>query len=167
MARKTATVTISDPASSERPAGRDHGKQFHLTEMPALQTERWATRALLALAASGVVLPEGWQDAGAAALAGVALSALAGVSYHDLAPLLNEMLECVEVLPDPKNHAVRRPLGSGEDDIEEVSTYLTLRREVFNLHMDFSQLAALLKSRQASETGGRTSPIQTSPPASE
>ena len=42
MARKTKIVTIAAE-------GRDYGKSYLLTEMPALKAEKWATRAMMAL----------------------------------------------------------------------------------------------------------------------
>ena len=45
MARKVEYITIDQE-------GRDQGKTFKITEMPALKAEKWATRAFLALAAS-------------------------------------------------------------------------------------------------------------------
>ena len=56
MARRTETFTAT--------YGRDAGKSFTLTEMPADQAERWAIRALLALAGAGVDRPDGAADAG-------------------------------------------------------------------------------------------------------
>jgi hypothetical protein len=44
------------------------------------------------------------------------------------------------MVPDPSRVEVTRPLnmpGGDGDDIEEVSTLITLRREVFNLHAGF------------------------------
>ena len=51
MARKTKRVTITAE-------GRDKGKTFLITELPADQAERWAIRALLALIQSGAVISE-------------------------------------------------------------------------------------------------------------
>ena len=62
MARKTATVLIED-------AGRDQGKTFLIREMSAHRAERWATRALMALAKAGVQVPD---DLAGAGLAGIA-----------------------------------------------------------------------------------------------
>ena len=69
--RKTKTVTIESE-------NRDHGKCFLLTEMSAAAAEKWAARAFLALAKSGVNLPDGVADMG---LAGVAA---AGAGASDL-----------------------------------------------------------------------------------
>ena len=53
MARKVSNYTVTKE-------GRDLGKTFVITEMPASRAEAWATRALLALMAGGVELPDGF-----------------------------------------------------------------------------------------------------------
>ena len=158
MARKTLTYAVATP-------GRDQNKTFLLTEMSAFAAERWAMRAFLALARSGVDIPEEIETAGMAGLALVGVRAFAGVAYDDLAPLLDEMMTCVQMVPDPARPQVVRPLF-GEDDVEEVATLLELRREVFGLHVDFSAVAALWKSRVATVTEENTPDIPTSPPSS-
>jgi hypothetical protein len=145
MARKEITVTIATE-------GRDQGKRFKITEMSAAAGERWAIRAFLALARSGVVIPDYVQDMGWAGMATIGLRAFAGISYELAQPLLDEMLQCVQIV-EPN---VTR--GLTEDDVEEIATYVELRREVFQLHVDFSKVAGHLKSRQA--TGG-SSPSDT------
>lgn len=120
--------------------GRDFGKMFALIEMPAMKAERWALRALLALAHSGVDLPEGAQGAGMASIAHAGLKALNNLDYAEVEPLLNEMWDCVRIIPDPKSPEFTRPLmmhGIEGDDIEEIATILNLRQEVFDLHTDF------------------------------
>jgi hypothetical protein len=135
--RKTATVTIATE-------GRDKGKVFYLTEMPPFQTERWATRAFLALAKSGVSIPDDIVSSGFAGLVTLGVEALAGINYFDLEPLLEEMLQCVQIIPNPQNPEVKR--SDIHCDIEEVSTILKLRKEVFNLHANFSKPAVTLTS---------------------
>ncbi|OIQ97217.1 hypothetical protein GALL_207710 [mine drainage metagenome] len=133
MARKTATIVIEAE-------GRDRGKQFLLREMPASQAEKWAFRALLALARAGIDLPDDPAEAGLPEIARIGLAALGGMAFDDAEPLMDEMMACVQAVPDPSRPAIRRPLI--EDDIEEVSTRLVLRREVFQLHVGFSIPAA-------------------------
>jgi hypothetical protein len=66
-----------------------------------------------------------------AGLFGVGISALLKISYDDAAPLLEEMMSCVQIV----EKAVTRLLT--EDDIEEVATRVYLRTEVLKLHTDF------------------------------
>jgi hypothetical protein len=140
MARKTKIVRIEAE-------GRDQGKSFLITELPASQAERWATRALMAMAKSNVDIPDGIENAGIAGIATLSLRALAGMPFADAEPLLDEMMRCVQAMPDPSRPQVTRQLI--EDDIEEVATRLFLRREVIELHTDFSLTAALQGSRTA------------------
>ena len=135
--RKTATVTVDH--------GRDQGKQYLLTEMPASRAEKWAARVFLGLARSGIEVPENIGSAGLAGIAAMGLRALGGLSFEVAEPLLDEMFGCVQRVTAS---GVARPLV--EDDIEEVSTRLRLRREVFALHVDFSQAGALFNSAPAS-----------------
>jgi hypothetical protein len=129
MARKTKVVQIDEE-------GRDRGKIFVITELPASQAERWATRALLALARSGVDLPNNIASAGMAGIAIAGFQALAHIKFEDLQPLMEEMFTCIRIQRDPKHPEMTFPLL--EDDIEEIATRLNLRAEVFTLHTGFS-----------------------------
>jgi hypothetical protein len=100
--------------------GRDADKVFLIEEMPALQAEAWAYKALLALSNGGVDIPDDMIGGGMAVLASYGLKALGRLKYADAAPLLSEMLECVQICPDPRNPQVKRPLVG--NDIEEVAT---------------------------------------------
>ncbi len=127
--RKTKTLTLAGD-------DRDAGKTFLLTEMSAMAAERWATQAFLALAKSGVEIPDDIASRGLQGVAALGWQALAGLEYVHAEPLLATMLGCVQIV---EKHITRPVL---EDDIEEVATLLTLRKEVFGLHVDFSKLAA-------------------------
>lgn len=140
--RKTLTVTITDE-------GRDKGKVFQLKEMPASQAEKWAARALFSLAKSGVDIPEGIENAGMAAMVQVGIKAIAGLSFEDAEPLMDEMFACITVKPDLNHPEVERPLI--EDDIEEVATRVKLRIDLWNLHTGFSLGAALSKPSQPAQ----------------
>ena len=141
MARKTLTVTIDAE-------GRDQGKAFFIREMSASQAELWAAKAFLALARSGVEVPEGVTESGLAGIATFGFRALAGMTFGDARVLMDEMFACVQIIPNPAQPKVIRDLI--EDDIEEVATRLRLRKEVFGLHVDFSLAGALQKSASAS-----------------
>jgi hypothetical protein len=135
MARSVANFTITD-------AGRDKGKIFVLTEMPASRAEAWAMRALLALMAAGVEVPEGFERMGMAAMAEVGLKALGGLTWDVAEPLLAEMWTCVQIMPDSsKPHIVRNLI---EEDVEEITTRIKLRAEVWKLHTGF--LKAVVRS---------------------
>lgn len=137
MARKTATIKIDAQ-------GRDFGKTFIITELSAMAAEEWAGRALFAMMNSGVEIPDNIAKAGLAGVAALGIASLTKISFDAAKPLLDEMLTCVQIQPSPK---VIRALI--DDDIEEVATLLTLRKEVFNLHLSFFTDAGDSTSGQA------------------
>jgi hypothetical protein len=128
MARKTATVTITDE-------GRDLGKVFALHEMAATQAEDWAVRVFLALAKGGIEIPDNVAGRGLAGVAAMGFGALKGMSYSDAKPLLDEMMTCIKIIPDRSKPSYERDLV--ENDIEEVATRVNLRIELYKLHTDF------------------------------
>lgn len=127
--RKEIDVTITDGGSVE--VNRDFGKTFHLTEMPAMVAEKWATKALFALAQSGVDINPGLLNAGMNGLAVIGIQALLNVKFEAAEPLLDQMMACVKI----KEPSITRALTP--DDIEEVKTFFTLRGEVLKLHLGF------------------------------
>lgn len=142
MGRRVKTFTVESE-------GRDKGKQFLLTEMPARKAENWALRAVLALAKGGADLPDDWGSAGWADIARLGIKSLAGLPLDAATELLDEMMTCVKVIPDPSKPHVTRPLVEGDDgDIEEVQTLIEMRQEIFFLHVGFSMDA--LKSKWTS-----------------
>ncbi len=146
MARKTKDVMIGPEG------GRDQGKLYILKEMSAAEAERWAFRAFQALAKSGAELPDNVEGAGMAELAAVGFRALSGVSSDQIDWLMTEMMRCITFVPDPAQRMVTRS-GSAliDDDIEELSTRLRLRMEVFELMTGFS-LAAKLSTLTSART---------------
>lgn len=129
--RKTATVTIEDE-------GRDKGKVFVLTEMPASQAERWANQVFFHLAATGIDVGDAPRH-GIVGIAIVGLKAIFSIPFDIADPLLNEMFGCVAI--KPSDRAEPRPLV--EEDIQEVTTRWKLRGEVLALHAGFSSAVAL------------------------
>lgn len=152
--RKTKIVVIDAE-------GRDQGKRFLLTEMPADQAERWAIRATMALSHTEVteMIPPQMLSAGWAALAYGALKAFHQIAWEELRPLLEEMMGCVRALPDPANDLIVRPLV--ENDIEEVRTRFQIRAELFTLHSGFS-FADVQSRWMSASTAARTRTTSTS-----
>jgi len=132
MARKSVNFKISDD-------GRDKGKVFVITEMSARKGEEWAIKAILALMSGGVELPDGFEKFGMAGMAQIGIRALSNLRWDDAEPLLSEMWDCVTIMPDPKNPQIIRNVI--DEDIEEVITRINIRKEVFNLHVDFLKAA--------------------------
>jgi hypothetical protein len=132
--RKQVSITINDE-------GRDQYKTFIINEMPATKAEKWAIRAFLALAKSGVELPEDVTSAGMAGIAVLGFRALAGLRFEDAELLMDELMTCVLIKVDAMPNG-RMIMGS---DIEEVKTLFRLKMEVFALHTGFSITDALQK----------------------
>jgi hypothetical protein len=138
--RRTEQLTIPG-VKSDMPGERDNGKTFILTEMDAYRGQDWALRALLALAASGVTLPDGALATGMAGLAGFGVTALLQAPHAALRPLLDEMLAQAAYLHDPKHPP--QPIRPGPNCVvEEIKTFLTLHLALVKLHMGFSPAAA-------------------------
>lgn len=149
--------------------GRDKGKAFLVLEKSAFDTEKWATRALLAMGRAGVQVEQDVLQAGALGLLLIGLQSLQRVPFEDAEPLLDEMMTCFSFVPDvSKKDAltgapIGRPLVDG--DIEEVATLLKLREAAIETHLGFSirdslsSLGAFLNSNQRDTS--------TSPPSAE
>jgi hypothetical protein len=144
--RKTVNYTVTT-------AGRDMGKTFLITEMSAAQSEEWAARALFTAMNSGVDVPDELLGAGLAGIAALGIKSLAKVDFDKVKPLFDQMMECVQIVPDRSNPQFTRPLI--DDDVEEVATRLALRKATLDLHLDFFRTA--VPSKQAPDAAN-TSP---------
>ncbi|MBD9423359.1 hypothetical protein IB259_29185 [Achromobacter sp. ACM04] len=143
MARKQITLTIGAE-------GRDKGKVFILTELSAYDAEEWAGRALFSLMNAGVEIPDNIAEAGLAGVAAMGMKAIAKLPFESAKPLLEKMMDCVQIQPSPN---VTRELMSG--DVEEVATLFTLRKKVLGLHLDFFTAAVPSTSGSKSTTAAR------------
>lgn len=125
--------------------GRDQGKAFFLTEMPATKAEKWAMRLFLALKGSESQIPIEVKSLGMVGVAIIGLNVIlrANVKFEDLEPLLDEMWDCVEAIPDQSNATHTRKLLPGE--IQEVSTLAWMRSQILELHTGFSCADSLSK----------------------
>ena len=126
MARKVIEVTITD---------RGEVKLFRITEMSARAAEDWALELFFKMANSGIDIPDNLTEMGFAGLAQVGLQSLGKIPYDQAKPLLEKMLKCVQILPNPNNKLIVRDVI--DEDFEDVSTIFKLRKEVVALHMDF------------------------------
>lgn len=136
MARKTIDITISDENS------RDYGKTFRITEMSAADAEIWGMKALHAMVSSGIEVPQEYKEnPSLAVMASIGIKALGQVQFDLLKPLLDQMMSCVEYIPDVTKPTVTNKLI--DLVVEEVSTRLKLRYEVLLLHIGFFMNAGL------------------------
>lgn len=124
MARKSVTYVVSVD-------GRDKGKAFILTEMPAAEIERWTLRLFIALGKNGVNLPETTVNSGFIGVAAVIWTMVAQLPYADAEYLMDWMMRRVQI----NEGKITRDLT--EDDIQEGVTLLAIREEWVKLHSDF------------------------------
>lgn len=146
--------------------GRDMGKTFVVTEMPASKLEKWSARALLALFNGHVpaTVAEQARGSNATALAGVVMSGLNGVSWEQVEPLYDELLTYAHRIPDTARPADRIPLNKNNVDahIQDMGTLLRLRAAVLEVCFDFFGRDGGLYSR-LQEAAGRLTSGTTSP----
>jgi hypothetical protein len=128
MARRTKVVTIDSEKS------RDHGKTFLITEMSADAAEWWAIRVTQGIVGSNPDADFDIFSGSLPRLANFAFVGLAKIPADQLKPLMDEMKACVSVmLSDGKTS---RALLAG--DVEDIMTWLELRKEVFEILTGFS-----------------------------
>lgn len=152
--RKKMTYVIEDE-------GRDAGKRFEITEMSATQAEDWAIRAMLALGAANVEIPDGAFRLGMAGLAEIGIKKLFALSPSQLRPLLDELMKCVVFVPNPQKPQVTIDYPLFETQVEEVATLLKLKWEVLKLHMDFLKAVGLFASVGGTAEAATNSPKPT------
>ena len=121
-------------------AGRDAGKVFKIEEMPAVQMDRWVTRALCMLGRSG---------SGISAIGGSTmeelLQAFSKLDFKDSEPLLYELLACCSF---KKDGTLVKMEGSMVDSvIEDWTTIFKLRIEALKLNLGFLEEGGDLKSK--------------------
>jgi hypothetical protein len=92
----------------------------------------------------GVDIPQDTANAGIAGLMKMGLTGLLGAKWEDVEPLMDEMMEEVQFLPDANTPQVQRKLFPG--DIEDVRTLVQLRKAIWNLNTDFLKAADILNT---------------------
>jgi hypothetical protein len=141
--RKTKIVQITDGSADEKAPdyNRDHGKCFLLTEMASRPAEKWGVKFFTALGRAGVEVPPEIMRLGVIGVLFVGIKMLGSMRSEDADPLIDEMMTCVKVMPNQAHPEIARALvdlGQEGDDIEEITTRLKLRNEVFVLHVGFT-----------------------------
>lgn len=125
MSRKTIEVTI-------QAENRDCGKTFRITEMSAIRAQEFADRVFFAAMNCGVKLPGDIGQIGMADLWAAGLSMADKIPYEWAKPLLDMLMECVDVRTDAGTYR-----GKVDSDIEEITTVMKLRTEALKLHFGF------------------------------
>lgn len=161
MARREKHITIDAD-------GRDKGKVFVLTEMPATAAEKWAIRAFLAMGQSGVEIPDDIASAGLMGIASMGVRAILGMPWQLVEPLLDEMWACVAFIPNPGQPGTVVTGHMLDTQIEEFGTRLLLRQEVLDLHLGFSlaELTSTFRSAMTAMVADDSSSTPTSRPSS-
>lgn len=118
--------------------GRDKGKVFILTEMSSDVGERWANRAGLALLNTGAAIPEEALGAGWAALAAVGVQALGMLKHEDVQPMLDELWDCVRIVPPRPDLPLQEVVRGVNCQVEEVATRYAIYYALWKLHTGFS-----------------------------
>lgn len=116
--------------------GRDKGKRFKITEMSAMDAERFALKAFSGAVRAGMNLPDGLESSGMFALAKLGYPILVAMPYELSEPLFAQLMTCVRIMPNADNANVTRALV-GSDDVEEIQTLLKLKKAAYDLHVDF------------------------------
>ncbi|SPX93781.1 Uncharacterised protein [Morganella morganii] len=125
MALNGKTITIEK--------GRDAGKMFVVTEMPVTKADNWAMRAMFALANAGIDIGDVSPSMGMMGIGQVAIKALANIRAEVGIPLLNELLDCAQIVPSGGN---ARQIEV-DTDIQDITTLLLLRKEALLIHIGF------------------------------
>ncbi|MFT9441034.1 MAG: hypothetical protein ABF593_04645 [Acetobacter papayae] len=153
MALKQITVTCPHE-------GDDKGKQFVITRMSAVEADKWGRHCFQAGAASGAAIPGMDPGAGLAGLAAAGIGIFAAMEPSRMDELIDQLLQCVQMIPDPGNPAILLNWQMAQTQIEEIPTIGWLQVEAFKLHVDFfkgvGQLFSLLTLMLGMENNGPT-----------
>lgn len=163
MSRKTKEIIIE--RADGAPANRDAGKTFLITEKPAIQAKKWSDRFFAAMDTKQMFVPPGISALGMVGVYMIAVNTLSGAPWGDVEHLMDELLECIQYVPEPP--LLPRKLVS-ETDFEEIHTINRLQWEVIALHGNFTLADALSMLTSALHLQqGRSSDIPTSETTSE
>jgi hypothetical protein len=127
MARKVIEWKVEDE-------GRDKGKVFVLTAMPARQAFFWGLNVILTGMNCGSAIPAEVSSQGIAGLAVWGIAALEKIPPTLAQPFIEELLACVQIQPG-KHSEVLRPVRDAADDIEEPKTYWDLLQKTYEMHV--------------------------------
>ena len=111
--------------------GRDAGKVFKITEMPAFQADRWATRALILL---GKTTKGGIMALGSMEMSDI-INSFSELDYEKAEPLLQELLECCSFIKDGTSIPLKKDMI--DSIVEDWTTLFKLRIEALQLNIGF------------------------------
>jgi len=162
--RRTVTVKI---LAEDGKDNRDAGKTFVITEVSAVEAEEWGLRAVMALGTSGIVVPQEMADAGLIGAVLVGYQAFMGARPSEVLPLWREMMPaCVKYkAPSDTPTGAEILMPWSPSLVEEVSTLLTLRKAIMELHTGFTlaELAQRFKAATLARQNTNSQATSTSP----
>jgi hypothetical protein len=129
MARKEKLVTIDDE-------GRDNGRTFVLTEMDSWEATVLTAKIAHALAVSGIDIPAIAKNPEGLAEAGIRL--MMYIAPQVGVPIMEQVKDCIQCTT-PKGATV--PMIE-DNKPQEIRTWFTLFKEIFYLHLGFSEAAS-------------------------
>jgi hypothetical protein len=144
--RKKKTITIEAE-------GRDKGKEFVLEELCSYDAEQWVWRLLPVLARAGFEVNDSVLKGGFGAIMAVGAQALFAMPYEFVKSMMDAMLPCIKYRHyDTKGHAqdLQEIKTNANCQIEEISTWFHLRKEVLELHTGPLKAAGSSKGSEAS-----------------
>lgn len=146
MPRKVERLVITSE-------GRDKGKTFVLTEMPADQGERLANRIIFALLNTGAAVPEEALGAGWAALAALGLQAIGQLKSETVQAILDDAWAASVMYEHSPKIPLQLITAGVNSQIEEVKTRYEITLGLWKLHTGFSLPVAPPTSGQDSTSG--------------
>jgi hypothetical protein len=137
---RTKSLVIDQTINGQ--PGRDNGGVFELAEMAAEPASDWFMRAMQFLVRSGMDVPPNIFEAGPAGFfaigIGTALSGLSKAPWHEVKPLLTELLSQVVSWQAPGATVPLRGWNMIRTQIQEPTTIFLLYEEVVSLSLGFS-----------------------------
>jgi hypothetical protein len=137
MARREEYYTVDKEC-------RDVGKTFCITEMTSFDAESLAIRAGLAILKGNPNLKDDFMEKvkkGTVTFEDISfygVGLFSALDYYDIKPLLDDLLACVKIIVDKKSMIMRH---LEDEDVEELSTIIELRKRALGLHINFSTTA--------------------------
>lgn len=149
MTLRTASFIVSRTVAGK--PSRDNGGVFELSEMAAEPAADWFMRAMQFLVRSGMDVPPNIFEAGPAGFFAIGIgTALAGLSkapWHEVKPLLSELLQQVTSYLPPGGEVPLRGWSMIRTQIQEPATIFLLYEEVVSLSLGFSLAESLSNYR--------------------
>lgn len=172
MSLRTKSLVVNMTTLNGEP-GRDNGGVFELMEMAAEPASDWFMRAMQFLVRAGIDVPPHIFAAGPAGFfamgIGTALTGLSKAPWHEVKPLLAELLTCVRSYTPPGGEVPIVGWNLIRTQILDAATIFLLYEEVVSLSLGFSLAERLSSYRTLVTTmmDAFTPPIETSAQSSD